>query len=82
MFFLMNKFEPTSSPSSAGSPIEYVIITTDELVLPFETLAKWKIEKGIPAVVKTITCIENNYQGSDLAEKVRNFLKDAYSEWV
>ncbi len=60
---------------------DYIIITNEELKPTFQTLADWKTKKGLPAIIKTIEEIEPNYPGSDLPEKIRNYLKEAYSKW-
>ncbi|MCK4546861.1 MAG: VCBS repeat-containing protein [Candidatus Eisenbacteria sp.] len=73
---------PTEIPSLDGSLVEYLIITTDEMVPAFERLAQWKTKCGVPAAVRTISWIEENYPGGvDLPEKIRNFLRDAYQKW-
>jgi len=75
-------FAPRYTPSLNGSPVDYVIVTNELLAPYFQDLADWKTEKGIPAVVKTVSWIEANYPGGcDTAEKIRLFLQDAYSSW-
>lgn len=74
-------FNPTVPPSLDGSPVAYLIITNQELEESFETFRDWKTLCGYPAVIRTVEWIEDNYPGSDRAEKVRNFIKDAYELW-
>jgi hypothetical protein len=75
-------FLPRYSPSLDGSPVEYVIVTSDEFAPQFQELADWKTKKGVPAVVKTVDWIEENYPGGcDTAERIRFFLKDAFASW-
>jgi hypothetical protein len=75
-------FNPRYTPSLEGSPVEYVIITSDEFASYFQELANWKTKKGVPAVVRTVSWIEANYPGGcDTAERIRMFLKDAYESW-
>ena len=38
-------------------------------------------KKGVPTLVVTTQEIEDNYPGCDLAEKIRNYLKDAHYYW-
>ncbi len=72
----------TQVPSLLGSPVEYVIITNDDMAAEFQRLADWKTQSGVPAVVRTVSFIRSEYpRGADDAEKVREFLKDAYSRW-
>jgi|GEM_PF-268579 len=65
---------------------EYVIITNDALEDSFQVLADWKTQKGIPTVVRTTSWIYSNFTGRDNPEKIRNFLKTAYTDsglvWV
>jgi hypothetical protein len=75
-------FLPRYSPSLDGSPVEYVIVTTDEFASRFQELADWKTQKGITAVVRTVSWIDANYPGGcDTAERIRLFLADAFSSW-
>jgi hypothetical protein len=75
-------FKPTQIPSLLGSPVEYVIITVDPYVSEFQRLADWKTESGVPAVVRTLSFIRQQYPfGVDDADKIRQFIRDAYSRW-
>jgi hypothetical protein len=75
-------FAPRYTPSLEGSPVEYVIVTSNALEPYFQELADWKTRKGVPAVVRTVSWIDANYPGGcDTAERIRFFLKDAYASW-
>ncbi len=75
-------FQPTFRPTADGSPVEYVVVTTDALATEFERLARWKTEKGVPATVRTIEWINTTYpNGADLAERLRFFVRDACQNW-
>ncbi len=74
-------FFPTQTPSPDGSPVEYLIVTSQELMPQFQILADWKTKRGIPAVVRTTDWVYRNYSGCDRAEQIRNFLIDAYTNW-
>ncbi|MFH1690622.1 MAG: C25 family cysteine peptidase [Candidatus Eisenbacteria bacterium] len=75
-------FLPRYAPSLEGSGVEYVIITSDEFASGFQDFADWKTRLGVPSVVRTLSWIEQSYPGgSDLAERVRLFVQDAYSSW-
>ncbi len=58
---------------------EYLIITADSLVTQFQLLADWRMREGIPAAICSTSWIESHYWGCDLQERIRNFIKDAYS---
>jgi hypothetical protein len=75
-------FLPSYLPSMEGSEVAYVIVTNEEMAPVFEEFAEWKTKKGVPAVVRTVEWISQNYRsGADLAETIRNFLVDAYAKW-
>ncbi|HMA76720.1 MAG TPA: C25 family cysteine peptidase, partial [Candidatus Krumholzibacteriaceae bacterium] len=75
-------FLPSYMPSTEGSEVKYIIITNEEMKATFQEFADRKTREGIPAVVKTVQWIENNYRnGVDKAESVRNFIQEAYAKW-
>ncbi len=57
---------------------DYVIITLDSLTTAVQPLVDWETTKGRTVEVVTTSWIASNYQGYDLAEKIRNFLRDKY----
>jgi hypothetical protein len=75
-------FSPRFRPSIDGSPVEMVIITSEELASHLQPLADWKTERGIPAVVRTTEWIRANYpNGVDLGSTIRRFIGDAVTRW-
>jgi len=62
---------------------DYVIITLDELTSHITSLEEWEESKGRSVKVVTTDWIDSNYNGYDLAEKMRNFLREKYpsEEW-
>jgi hypothetical protein len=75
-------FKATQIPSILGSPVAYVIVTTVADSSEFQRLADWKTQSGVPAVVRTMTFIRQQYPDAvDDADRVRRFLRDAYSRW-
>lgn len=62
---------------------DYVIITTDSLTSSVTSLAEWEETKGRSVKTVTTAWIASQYSGYDLAEKMRNFLRDKYpsEEW-
>ncbi len=75
-------FAPAYQPGLEGSAVKYLIITNNAMESEFQRLADWKTIKGMPAVVRTIEWIEQNYwSGADQGESVRNFIREAYEKW-
>jgi len=65
---------------------DYVIITNEELKnsngsYTFQDLVDVKNSKGIITTIATTEDIYLNYTGVDNAEKIRNFIIDAYQNW-
>jgi len=60
---------------------DYIIITCDSLKSAFQPLIDWKTKKGIFTITATTESISANYSGSDLQEKIRNYLIDAKRKW-
>lgn len=58
--------------------IDYIIITNSTLAPKFQTLADYKATKGLATAVVKTEDIYASYTGRDNAEKIRNFIKEAY----
>lgn len=77
---------PTSGSSRlprTGS-ISYVIITSSDLEPVFRRLALHKALQGVSAEVVTVEYIQSRYSGlecGDLADRIREFITDAYLHW-
>ena len=65
----------------SDSTIDYVIITSNGFSSYFQPLCDWKTEKGINARIVTTDSIYANCPGVDNQEKIRNFIKDAHTNW-
>ncbi|MGD8394041.1 MAG: C25 family cysteine peptidase [Candidatus Eiseniibacteriota bacterium] len=75
-------FQPTFRPSLDGSPVAYVLITSEMLAEHFEPYVEWKNKKGVQAVIRTVEWIDATYpEGIDRAERIRFFIRDAYQNW-
>lgn len=85
--FACRGFLPVLSEASyVSSPYyEYLIITSSELESSFSPLVDWKTKKGVEAGIVCLDSILTSYSGRDDAEKIRNFLIEAYQNgttWV
>ncbi len=69
--------------NQSRSLYDYVIITTSDMVNAVATLVDWETQKGRSVQTVTLEWITANYTGYDLAEKMRNFLREKYpsGEW-
>lgn len=71
------------SPTSLSDNFDFVIITKDLLLAAVSPLVDWETTKGRSVKVVTTSWIDSNYEGYDLAQKIRNFLREKYpsEEW-
>jgi hypothetical protein len=77
-------FAPSEVPSVEGSPIVYAIVCPPEpgMAAAWQAFADWKTACGYPAAVFRTDWIDQNYPGgADQPERIRNFLRDAYTHW-
>jgi WD40 repeat protein len=75
-------FRPSAYPDLEGSPVEYLILSDASLASTLQDLADWKTRRGVPTVVRTLDFVLSQTRaGSDQAETVRNFIRDAYERW-
>ena len=75
-------FAPAASVDPALGPYDHVVITSPELAAQFATMGSFiESNMGLNDTVVTTDDIYASYQGGDNPEKVRNFIKHAYSDW-
>jgi hypothetical protein len=70
--------------SPAAATRQYVVITTAALSPAFETLTDYRASSeggGYTTYIEDIDDIAATYLGIDLAEKMRNFIKDMYTNY-
>ncbi|MEJ2721791.1 MAG: C25 family cysteine peptidase, partial [bacterium] len=75
---------PPARTSATVLPAEehlYVVITSASMVQSFGILVDRKTMHGLSATTVTTDWIADNYEGVDLQEQIRNFIKDAYENW-
>jgi len=74
------------SASATFDTVDCVIVTGSSYTSQVAPLADWMIKKGYRTEVHTVTSISGSYSGTDTQEKIRNFLKDYYTNkglgWV
>jgi hypothetical protein len=76
-----HKQSPLSSLVDPTETYPYVIITTATLEPVFQTLADHKTARGLRTRVVRMQEVVWNYEGVDLAERIREFIRDAYLFW-
>jgi Peptidase family C25/Secretion system C-terminal sorting domain/Propeptide_C25 len=71
-----------SLPSSRSDQYDMLIVTSYAMLDNFEQLKDMYQKKGIIAKVKSINDIVNIAEGRDDAEKLRNYIKQEYSDYA
>lgn len=59
----------------------YLIVTSPAMAEAYQSLALYESSRGLRARIMTIDEIEGLYPGRDSAERLRNFVIDAYNNW-
>lgn len=79
---------PDSFHQEHSQTIDYVLITADNLTqsLPdynysFQDLIDFRENQGLTCTIQTVESIKDEYEGIDTQEKIRNFIKYAYTHW-
>jgi hypothetical protein len=78
---IISNYDQTTAwyqPIQPRTGYDYVIITTDTLETHIDSLVQWEENKGRNVNVVTTSWLNNQYDGYDLQEKMRNFLREKY----
>ncbi len=59
----------------------FVILTKDNFFSAFDSLVTWKNSIGFHAKLSSIDSVIAQYPGTDVADRIRNFLIDKYDSW-
>lgn len=74
----IRRFSPPVKENPARA-CEFAIITGSSYTSDWQRLADWKITAGYSAQVFSTNWIYSNYTGDDNPERIRNFLKDYFT---
>ncbi|MCK5052126.1 MAG: T9SS type A sorting domain-containing protein [Candidatus Cloacimonetes bacterium] len=66
--------------NSRTTDIKYLLITPESFVDEYETLLDFRRIQGVETFIETVENIEQNFQGIDLQEKIRNCIISKYNE--
>lgn len=72
---------PITNLINPDEPYEYIIITSPDFASTFDSFCSWKSSQGTDVGVFSIEDIYDQYEGEDSADKLRNFIIDAYQTW-
>ena len=60
---------------------DYLLITSSNLTTAFQPLVERKIQDGLAVKVVTLESITNAVSGRDVPERIRNYIRQAYTNW-
>ena len=72
-----------TSPASAapGPAFDYLLVTSSNLASAFHPLVDRKTQDGLAVTVATLEAITNTVPGRDVPEQIRNYIRQAYTNW-
>ena len=73
--------EYASSGPDMLEAYNYLLVTSQALMPAFQPLLDQKVADGLAVKTETMENVRSGYSGVDDAEKLRNFLKYAYTNW-
>jgi hypothetical protein len=76
----LSRYEGLAAAVDPTDAFEYLIVTAEQFADDFVPLRDFYTRRGMRARIETVEEIAAAYGGVDLAEKVRNAVKDAYVE--
>ena len=76
-------YAPPAPPrlKALGSTYDYLLITSSALLSAFQPLVDLKTSDGLQVKAETMENVRATYPGVDDAEKLRNFIIYAYTNW-
>jgi Peptidase family C25 len=69
------------TPAGGSSAYDYLLVTGAALLPSFDPLIRLREGQGIVVKTETMETITNSYAGVDSAEKLRNYIRYAYTNW-
>lgn len=80
---MLKVYESVPRPSSLSglTSYDYLLITRSNLVTAFQPLVDLKTQAGLAVKVETMEAITNTFSGQDMPEKLRNYIRAAYTNW-
>jgi hypothetical protein len=75
------EWESPAAARPAQENFDYLLITSSNLVTAFQPLVERKIKDGLAVNVATVEDISYTVSGADAPEKIRNYIRQAYTNW-
>jgi hypothetical protein len=64
--------------AAKGGSCQYLIVTKESYAESFEPLLSWKMQKGLTGRIAALEQIQEEYEGRDVQEKIREFIAECY----
>jgi len=75
------ELEDTRAREPLPQAFDYLLITSSNLVAAFQPLVQRKQLDGLSVKVMMLETITNTVYGRDIPERIRNYIREAYTNW-
>ena len=72
---------PDTDREPPRSTCDYLVITSSSLAAAFQPLVERKEKDGLAVKIATLETVTNAVPGIDVPEKIRNYIRQAYTNW-
>ena len=72
---------PVPNSATPGVAFDYLLVTSSNLANAFQSLVERKSRDGLAVKVETMETITNTVAGRDVPEKIRNYIRQSYTNW-
>ena len=73
----LDRFAPATAETDVA-PVDYLVITTEQMLPLFAPFMEYRISRGLRVEARTTEWIDQNCEGRDLQEKIRNAIRDYF----
>jgi hypothetical protein len=78
---MLQRYETRRLAMESTADFDYLLITKSNLVSAFQPLVELKTQNGVSVKVETVEAILQSQAGRDDPERIRNFIRHAYTNW-
>jgi len=77
----LSEYSSAAQETALGTSAHYLLVTRATLLPAFQPLIDQKIAAGLTVHTETMESIMGNFAGVDPAERLRNYIRYAYTTW-
>ena len=77
----LKQYAPRAVSLQGDESFDYLLVTRSNLVAAFQPLVDLKRQNGLAVKIETVESITSTQPGLDSPERIRNFIRSAYTQW-